>query len=186
MHFRPAQVPLPTGKDGLAHRFWSAAARRRFWTGRHVAPSKSADLSAHSKKCRRVRPPSNRGSGPRCVSFFREFSRPSPRGENLRQTPELSTIPVAEPQDGKEKCGKHQFAATPAVRPKWPGGGRMRARQSGRGLPHYRTLCANGRRQIPGDDREFGRPGGCQPAIQPIIKSALPPQATPLVKSPVS
>ena len=30
-------------------RLWSAAARRRFWTRRHVASSKSADLSAHSK-----------------------------------------------------------------------------------------------------------------------------------------
>jgi len=43
-HLNRVYRPCPS-----AAKMWSAAARRRFWTRRHVVSSKSADMSAHSK-----------------------------------------------------------------------------------------------------------------------------------------
>jgi len=43
------KIFAPGAREPLTVRVWSAAARRRFWTRRPVASSKSADLSAHSK-----------------------------------------------------------------------------------------------------------------------------------------
>ena len=47
-------------------------------------------------------------------------------------------------------------------------GGRMIARKSARGLAHYQTLRADECLPMPADGREFARPAGCQPAIQPV------------------